>query len=163
MNSCEIFNHLLESYGELMQLEGLEATEESFCAVIVDEDITLQMQLDEVTGSLACFINLGRIEEKDRAETYPHLLAANVLWSGTGGATLGVDYEGCVMVCYHEPVTGLDAERLARIIESLVNVAMDWEENLLTLRHHGEHHAVNEREAEETDGPGENDHPMVRI
>lgn len=62
------------------------------------------------------------------------MLAANVLWMGTGGATLGMDFEGRVMLCYSEPIPDLSLERFSKIIDNLITVAEDWEENLVALR-----------------------------
>jgi hypothetical protein len=154
MNYHQDFHYLLKNYGELVGLSGVEATDQGFCALVVDDDVVVQMQLDEKTGSLAFFVNLGKIEEEDRANAYPYILAANVLWVGTAGATLGVDYEGFVMVCYHEPLPGMDGERFAKIIDNLVTVAMDWEENLVSIRQ-GDAEASGERGegTQETDVP----------
>jgi len=154
MNYHKDFNHLLKDYGELVGLSGVEATDKGFCALTVGGDLAVQMLLDEKTGSLAFFVNLGKIEEEDRANAYPYILAANVLWVGTAGATLGVDYEGFVMVCYHEQLPGMDGERFARIIDNLVTVAMDWEENLVSIRQ-GDAEALGEQgeSRPETDVP----------
>lgn len=72
----------------------------------------------------------GTVAGKHRAKTATFLLAANVLWMGTGGATLGMDFECRVILCYSELVQHLLIERFP----NLINVAEDWEENLVALR-----------------------------
>ncbi|WP_265596017.1 type III secretion system chaperone [Verrucomicrobium sp. BvORR106] len=134
MNHDEIFRNLLTEYGTVIQVAGLEPTLEGFCAITVDDDLTVQFQLDVETGMLAFVIELGTVAEEHRAKTATFMLAANVLWMGTGGATLGMDFEGRVMLCYSEPVQHLVLERFSKIIDNLINVAEDWEENLVALR-----------------------------
>lgn len=134
MNHDEIFRNLLTDYGAAIELPGLEATRDGFCALTVDDDKTIQFQLDSETGMLAFVIELGTVDPEFRTKTATFMLAANVMWMGTGGATLGMDFEGRVMLCYSESVLHMNLERFSKITDGLINVAEDWEENLVALR-----------------------------
>ena len=128
------FQELLTAYSKEANLSGLQPTEEGYCALFSDDDLALQLQLDRNSGILAFFIEVGKVEEPYRAKVYPYLLAANVLWIGTGGATLGVNHNGVVMLCYSEPILPMDAERMMKIMDNLLNTAEDWEENLVAIQ-----------------------------
>ncbi|MEZ0389474.1 MAG: type III secretion system chaperone [Verrucomicrobium sp.] len=134
MNYDEIFQQLLTQYGGVIGLPDLLPTVEGFCALTIDESFVLKLQLDAETGLLAFVIDLGVVAEEHRAKTSTFMLAANVLWMGTGGATLGMDFDGLAMLCYSESVAHMALERFSKIIDGLITVAEDWEENLVALR-----------------------------
>ncbi len=86
------------------------------------------------SGKLAFFIEVGKIEKEHRARACPYLLAANVLWIGTAGATLGMSPDGRVMLCYHEPIASMTLELMVKIMDGVINAAQYWEENLVALQ-----------------------------
>lgn len=150
MNYDDRFQELLDGFAKEAGLTDLKPLDEGYCALFDGDDMAVQMQLDRNSGILAFFIEVGKIEEQYRAKAYPYLLAANVLWIGTGGATLGMNYEGVVMLCYSEPIEPMDVARMTRIMDNLIETAEDWEENLV---------AIQQDEAEPLQPPAEGEVP----
>lgn len=134
MNYHEVYRELLSKYAESLQMGDLTPTPEGACAVTIDDDIIVSLQLAAETGRLSFAIEIGHVEEEHRAKTAVYIAAANVMWTGTAGATLGMDFGGNVVLCYACPVDRLDAPSLTELLDGLVSIAEDWEENLVALR-----------------------------
>ncbi len=62
---------------------------------------------------------------------YPELLEANLLWAGTGGATLGVDPATLsVFMCYQEKMEGMEFLRFQELLKGFSDTALFWNQRL---------------------------------
>ena len=121
------------SYDELLtafaQHVGLDPAELALTQEIVVDDISigLQCQDDAVTGDLVFFAVLGTPD----AALFPRiarvLLEANSFWTGTGGATLGLQREtGAVTFCGKVAIADLSGPSLAALLDAFVDTAAYW-------------------------------------
>ena len=107
--------------------QSVQVNEDGGCALTFDDNIVLNMDYDGALDLLTLYCRLGTIAP-DRVDTvYPLLLEANVLWAGTGGATLGViPGDRSVVLAYQEKAAAIDGQRFENLLTGLVDVAEFW-------------------------------------
>ncbi len=133
MTNEETFKQLIAQFGTAFDLPDLQPTPDGYCSLFADDDLAVQLQLDPQSGRVAFFIEIGTVAPEDFARVCPQLLAANALWLGTNGATLGMTTNGRVILGYHEALAQLTTESMTKLIDDLIITAEEWEENLVTL------------------------------
>lgn len=125
---AEPFHDLLMALADIAGLEpaALLATQE-----IIIDDLPISMHLegeDEQTDLLLCSL-LGNVPEDRWPEIARYLLMANHLWTGTGGATLGLlDKDNTVSLSVRHPLHGLDARRLSRLLAQTADIGLAWQD-----------------------------------
>ena len=106
-----------------------EVKEGSCRATLSVEGIVVHIGLLEESGMLVFQTGVGAVpaEEDGRAEFCMKLLAADNLFSGTMGFTLGVDEaQNVVTLQLAWDVLHLDAEGFSHIVNNLLSVSLDW-------------------------------------
>jgi len=79
-------------------------------------------------------VPLGSVPRRKRAFVYERLLSANFYWVGTHGATLSFqDDLDEVIIQFREDTASLGVERLQRVMEGFLSVAIKWKEKLAKL------------------------------
>lgn len=122
----QAFQSLLASLGQSIGLPDLAPDDEGYCALSFD-DLMVHLQYDPAQDELLAFARLGEIDDDEPAELYARMLAANLFWQGTGGATLGVQPEdGMVFLCRKTPLGPLDDGGFQQLLEQFVNTADSW-------------------------------------
>jgi hypothetical protein len=84
---------------------------------------------DRRTGATEIIVHarLGEVPEARELEVYRVLLEANVLWSATSDATLGVNSETRqAILCYRTPLAGLEPKAFALMLGVFIEVATNW-------------------------------------
>ncbi|MGI6246774.1 MAG: type III secretion system chaperone [Pseudochelatococcus sp.] len=100
--------------------------------VVISED--LRSGVSEVI----VHAQLGEVPREHELEVYRILLEANVLWSATADATLGVNSDTRqVIICYRMPLAGLEPESFAAVIRFFVDVARKWADFIEAARTEG--------------------------
>lgn len=123
-----LYQDLLTSLAENAGLEAapLLATEE-----IVIDDLPISMQLTgegEQAEVVLCSL-LGTVPAERWAEVARCLLLANHLWTGTGGATLGLlDADNTVSLSVRRSLHDLDAEQLSLLLAQLADIGLAWQD-----------------------------------
>ncbi len=122
------YKDLLITLAEEIGLDtaSLIATEE-----IVIDDLPIGLQLDgegEQAEVLLC--SLLAAPSADRwAEVAAALLHANHLWTGTGGATLGMlPVDNTVSLSLRRPLRDLDSEKLAVLLAKTADIGLAWQD-----------------------------------
>ena len=82
---------------------------------------------DPQAGDVVLFAVLGAPPAHRQPDVHRLLLEANNLWSGTSGATLGVQQDtGNVVMATRLPVEGMTPEQFAGVIETFLDTALFW-------------------------------------
>ena len=123
LQSC---NSLMRYLGVEIGIPALALDEEHCCALDIDS-VVLNFELDEPSGLLFLYTNLGPVPAFGASRLYERLLAANLMGQGTEGATLGLDREAQRLVLHR----ALRAQQLTDIefkeaVEKFVDVAELW-------------------------------------
>lgn len=108
-------------------VQSIKVNEEGGCALTFDDKIIVNMDYDGELDLLTLYCRLGTIAPDQAGTVYPLLLEANVLWAGTGGATLGViSDDRSVVLAYQERAAAIDARRFEGLLSGLVDAAEFW-------------------------------------
>jgi hypothetical protein len=106
---------------------GVKVDDEGCCALTFADKITVNLDYDDELDLLTLYCRLGTIAPDRAATIYPLLLEANVLWAGTGGATLGViPDDRSVVLAYQERAAAIDGQRFESLLSGLVDAAEFW-------------------------------------
>ncbi len=120
----DLLTALAENAG--LEAESLLATEE-----IIIEDLPISMQLvgeGEQAEVLLCGL-LGVVPADRWVEVTRNLLLANHLWTGTGGATLGLLAEdNMVSLSVRRFLHELDADQLSILLGQIVDIGLTWQD-----------------------------------
>ncbi len=74
---------------------------------------------------------IGTVPPNQEEKVYIELLEANLLWTGTGGATLGVDPKtASIFMCYQEKVEGMQFLRFQELLKGFSDMALSWNKSL---------------------------------
>jgi|GEM_PF-739362 len=136
MSTRQLANQLLESFGRLLTIEGLELGEkDDSCVLLFDQDLALTIEYDEPTERLLFAVYLDSLTEETEGPLLRELLSANFYWIATAGATLCAESStGALYLLYPSRVTDLDDARFERLVENLISMAEKWRDRIAAHR-----------------------------
>ncbi|MFZ4115724.1 MAG: type III secretion system chaperone [Chthoniobacterales bacterium] len=127
----EHFKNLLRDLGASVGLPDLKPSDDGLCSLRFDDRVTIDLECNEETGALIFSSIVGTLLPYQTEKLYPELLEANLLWAGTGGATLGVDPATLsVFMCYQEKIDGMEFLRFQELLKGFSDVALFWNKRL---------------------------------
>ncbi len=125
------FDNLLTELGAAIGIPELCANEDYSCKLLFDE-VAVSLELCEDHESFYICCVLGQTGPEVSAAQLALLLDANYLFSGTGGATLGVDKtSGNIALIRAERLSALRKPQFLTMLEEFVNLAEFWQARLL--------------------------------
>lgn len=78
-------------------------------------------------GKLFLYASLGCVKESTKLVAYESLLDANLLWCGTGGATIGVNSQTLeATIAYSFDFSNVAAGGLIKLLEQFVALVVLW-------------------------------------
>ncbi|WP_295540867.1 type III secretion system chaperone [uncultured Thiohalocapsa sp.] len=128
MSKLTHVNQLLADFGRQLTLNDLSIGEETnSCLLVFEDDIVLNIEYDDVQERLVFSVYLGEIPDTGCEPLLRELLAANLYWHRTRGATLSLETgTNGIILAYAHTLVGLDTAALATIVENLVAEAESW-------------------------------------
>ncbi len=127
----EHFKNLLRDLGTSVGLPDLKPSNDGLCSLRFDDRVTIDLEFNEETGALIFSSIVSTLLPYQTEKVYPELLEANLLWAGTGGATLGVDPATfSVFMCYQEKMEGMEFLRFQELLKGFSDVALFWNKRL---------------------------------
>ncbi|HSI87338.1 MAG: type III secretion system chaperone [Candidatus Methylacidiphilales bacterium] len=125
----EAFEGILARLAANFQIDTPQEDEEGFVGLEVEE-LSIYMRVEEETHPfLMILVNLGSYPIHCASEVYREIAVANHMWAGTNGGTLSANTDDhTLMLGWREPMSTLDHNRLAEVLELLVESA--HEQNL---------------------------------
>ena len=127
MDGMTIMTDLLKDFGSTIGTPDLSPDEEGYVCFAVDENLIIHLQYEQELETLRFFTGLGEVSAVNKAAVIEDLLNANVLWRGTGGATLGLDSQkDVVTMAYQEPISNISYGRFEQILEGFLTTAEQW-------------------------------------
>lgn len=125
------FDNLLKDLGNNIGLPDLKPSGKGLCSLRFDDKVTIDLECHEQSGVLTFSCIVGTVAEHEAAAFYPQFLEANLLWGGTGGATLGVDRTTMnVFLCYQEHLEEMDFPRFQQLLKGFSDTALFWYQRL---------------------------------
>ena len=123
----ERFAQMLESFGNLVGIEGMGLDADNACTISFDEKIVLNLQFEEENHTLVVFSNLGKIEKDRQLELFSEMLEAGFYERARGGPSLGFIRETqTAMLISQADTRQLDFQALEALVEQVVNCAEAW-------------------------------------
>lgn len=128
--SMETYRAMLKRFGASIELADLAPDDEGYCCLSFDE-LTTHLQYDAEADEVLLFIRLGEIDDDEPTMLYEAMLAANLFWQGTGGATLALQPEdGMVYLNISRPMRVLDVRGFEKLLERFIEAAEHWQEQI---------------------------------
>lgn len=123
---------LMAEIGPIADLMAVGAFEgRDVWALVVDEETTVDVDLDPARGCLVLSAEVGQPPAAERAGRLELLLRWNYQWPDTGGARLAVvDQGGPVVLLADHPVAGLAAADLGQRLGVFVRLLRAWRDLL---------------------------------
>ena len=119
-------DHLLAALGRQVGIAQLGLDDAGCCALSFDTTV-VNFELDEETHRLFLYADVGDAPRQLGEALYRDLLAANLLWRGTGGATLSLDEGRRRFVLAHAiPVERISEADFVETVERFVDIAETW-------------------------------------
>ena len=121
------FKSLMADFSQQLGHEFDEEWESPLEVAIDDVVVTFSEYARTGEEELLLFADLGQIDEANELETYRALLEANLLWSGTGDATIGVNSDTRhAVIAYRIALEPLDGEMLTIMASQFVALVAVW-------------------------------------
>jgi len=131
--SLDLLRSFLGALGAEIGLPGLAPNDDGYCLLQV-ENLPVSIQYRRDTGDVVLFVRLCRIAAYATAEANEMLLAANLFWGQTDGATLAIQQPGNeVYLQAKDKLQALDAPQFNAMLERFVHVGEAWRQRLELL------------------------------
>jgi len=128
--SLTSYQALIAELGQTLGLADMAAGEDGYVGLVID-DHEIHIQHDAEDDIVVLFSRMPEADPGRRDAVNAMLLAANVLWQGTRGATFSADFDtGRIFLADRRGLAGLDVESLSVWIERFANVAAHWRERI---------------------------------
>jgi hypothetical protein len=113
-------DHLLGQLAAQVGLPGC-ALDEAGGASLALDDVVISLHLEEATGRLLLLAPIGT-PARPEVRTLSALLAANLLWAGTQGATVAMDPHSLALVLQHAiAVPGAEIAALEAVLTGMAD------------------------------------------
>jgi hypothetical protein len=151
--SLSSYQALIAELGQTLGMADMAAGEDGYVGLTIDaHEIHIQHEADD--DLVILFARLSEVDPDRRDAIYSMLLAANVFWQGTRGATFGADFDtGRVFLADRRPLAVLDVESLSVWIEQFANVAAHWRTRIEDANDGGPLRTAGASPAPAPDGP----------
>lgn len=127
MPDRDAVQQIIATFGQTIGIGDLGLDDDSYCCLMIDQDMVINIELDEAAQRLLLYSVVGRPD----AERFPLLLEANYLGQGTGGGSLGLQPgTGAAVLSREVPVAQLDVPTFSTALERFVNLTEDWTKRL---------------------------------
>lgn len=121
------FANLISALAQSLELNLTEAAESPVEITVDDLTITVSREVVADVEDIVLFSVIGTVEPRGELETYRLLLEANVLWSATAFATLGVNSATReVVICFRCKASETDEASFPNLVTSFAEIAGIW-------------------------------------
>ena len=124
------FQGLVSDFGAKVGMPDMAADDEGYIAISFDDRV-FHLQYETDADRIVVFTKLGEVEVDRLVEIYSMLLAANMFWQGTNGATFSVEPDlGTVFLADRRAASTLNLDGLSDWLEGFINITEYWAKKL---------------------------------
>lgn len=128
--SLNAFQNLIVELGQSIGVSGMNAGDDGYVGLKID-DRDLHVQYEPQDDVVVLFARMQEAEPERRAAVYSMLLAANVFWQATRGATFSADFDtGRIFLADRRNRDALDVDSFSGWIEEFANVVAYWSDRI---------------------------------
>jgi|1186.fasta_scaffold392724_2 hypothetical protein len=114
-------DELLKAFGAATGLPGLATEDNGVCILVIDGRTNLYLLVDHSTETLVVWSTIATLPAGKAEPILRALMHANLFWTGTQGATLGLMPESDdIVLAIRRPVVSVDADGLRDLIELMI-------------------------------------------
>lgn len=125
----DAYTALIEDTCRQLGIDDPKPLVESGVFVVDGVDVYMDYRDAGFEASVVIYSELGAVPEDAPAEILRNLLEANLLWAGTGGATIGLHPDTrAAVIAYSMPFEGLTGTGVAAALAQFTRVAAFWRE-----------------------------------
>lgn len=125
----DAYTALIEDTCRQLGIDDPKPLAESGVFVIDGVDVYMDYRDAAFEASVVIYAELGTVGEDASPEMLRNLLEANLLWAGTGGATIGLHPDTrAAVLAYSMPFEGLTGTGVAAAMAQFAQVAAFWRE-----------------------------------
>ena len=129
--SLEHFQQLIKMFGEKIGVPCLESHPQRLCSLRFDDRVTIDLEYQEEKDVILISSLVGVLKPEQSRLFYDELLEANLLWGGTGSATIGVDPATLtVFLCYQEQLRVVSLEYFQQLLKKFSETSLFWNQRL---------------------------------
>lgn len=133
-NDKELVQKLFDDVSARTGIPRIDLTENDSAALPFGEGMLLHVHYRAEIPEVDFTVPIGSVPKRKKASVYERLLAANFYWVSTQGATLSYQNElDEIIIQFREDTAKLTAERLQRVLEGFLSVAIKWKERLAKM------------------------------
>ncbi|MGN6580113.1 MAG: type III secretion system chaperone [Bordetella sp.] len=136
MDKRDLASRLLADLGNTLTVGplALDAATQS-CVLVFDDNLILNIEYDPGTERLVLSCYLDELPSEGAEPLLRELLAANLYWHRTRGATLCLEEgTGGIILTYPCSVTELDSHAFETVVENFANQAERWTRRIAQAR-----------------------------
>lgn len=128
MDKRTLAQDLLNQLGNTLTVGPLTLDERTrSCVLLFDGDLVINIEYDDSTERLVLASYLAELPATGAEPLLRELLAANLYWHRTRGATLGLEEgTGGILLTYAHAVSDLDGPKLEAVLHNFVHQAERW-------------------------------------
>jgi hypothetical protein len=128
--SLNAYQALIAELGQSLGAADMTAGEDGYIGLKIDgHEVHIQYEGDD--DIVVLYARLQEVEPERRDAINAMLLAANVFWQGTRGATFSADFDtGRIFLADRRGRAALDLESLSTWIEGFSDIATYWRERI---------------------------------
>lgn len=132
MDKKALARELVQGFGKTLTLDSLTLDgHTNSCVLIFDDSLVINIEYDEQTQRLVLSSYLHELPATGAEPLLRELLAANLYWHRTNGATLCLEEgTGGVILVYAHSVSDLDASGLETVMQNFATQAERWTRRL---------------------------------
>ena len=134
VNDKERIQELFDEVAKRTDMPRIDLSDDNSAALPFGEGMLLHVHYRAEIPEVDFTVPLGSVPKRKKASVYERLLSANFYWVGTHGATLS--YQGDldeVIIQFREDTANLTSERLQRVLEGFLSVAVEWKGKLVKM------------------------------
>jgi hypothetical protein len=114
-------DELLTAFGTAIGMPNLATEENGVCVLVFDGRTNLYLLVDHTTENLVLWSTIATLPADKAEPVLRALMRANLFWTGTQGATLGLMPDSdAVVLAIRRPIDGVDADGLRDLLELMM-------------------------------------------
>ena len=125
-----LYNDLIQKFGETINFPDLGLNEENHTCLQFDDTI-VHFEYDENDDNLTLHCKLGQLYEPENTQHLQALLAGNLFWAGTKGATIGIEPNHAnIFIMLQISLSSTHYPPFEKLVEQFVEAAIMWQNKI---------------------------------
>lgn len=144
----DAYQSILRDFGNAYGLDDLQADEDGFCCLALDE-VVFNLQYVSDRQEVAAFSQIGIVDDDDPSMLFARMLENNLPWEESGGVLSLEPETAAVYLSASLPAQDLTKERFESMLEAFANTAEAWADRIANYSSESEMSTIGAAESDE--------------